>query len=359
VTALSCTTCGASTPAETAAWRCECGGPWALTAAPAALSRADLSGRPWSLWRYREQLPVAEPVVTLGEGMTPLVAAHDRRLLFKVESANPTGSFKDRGATVLVTALAAAGTGALVEDSSGNAGAAIAAYSARAGVPATIFVPAATSSGKLAQIAAYGARVVRVSGSREAVAEAAQAARGRYASHCWHPLFFHGTKTLAFELWEQLGGRAPDWVVTPVGHGTLLLGLALGFRELVLGGAIGRPPRLCAVQGAGCAPLAGPALGRPVGDGTTAAEGIRIRTPVRAREIVAAVQDSGGRWETVDDAEIRAAQARLGAEGFYVEPTAAVAPAAAWRLLAEGAFEGGATIVVPLTGHGLKAAQST
>jgi threonine synthase len=297
--------------------------------------------------------------VTLGEGMTPLVAGRDGRLLFKVESANPTGSFKDRGATVLVTALAAAGTGALVEDSSGNAGAAIAAYSARAGVPASIFVPAATSAGKLAQIAAYGARVVRVPGSREAVAEAAQAEPGRYASHCWHPLFFHGTKTLAFELWEQLGGRAPDWVVTPVGHGTLLLGLALGFRELVLGGAIARPPRLCAVQGAGCAPLAGPALGRPVGDGTTVAEGIRIRAPVRGREIVAAVRESGGRWETVDDGEVRAAQARLGAEGFYVEPTAAVAPAAAWRLLAEGAFEDAATIVVPLTGHGLKAGQPT
>jgi threonine synthase len=317
-----------------------------------------LAGRPASLWRYREQLPAGEPVVTLGEGMTPLVAARAGGLWFKVEGANPTGSFKDRGAAVLLTALASAGAREVVEDSSGNAGAAIAAYSARAGVRATIYVPEATSPAKVAQITAYGARVVRVPGTREAVAEAAQAAPGIYASHCWNPLFFHGTKTLAFELWEQLDGRAPDWLVAPVGHGTLLLGLALGFRELVRASVLPRLPRLCAVQSAGCAPLAGPALGRPVGDGATLAEGIRIRTPVRAAEIVAAVRESGGRWEIVDDGEIRAAQARLGAEGFYVEPTAAVAPAAAWRLLAGGGFADGATIVVPLTGHGLKASQA-
>ncbi len=113
-----------------------------------------------------------------------------------------------------------------------------------------------------------------------------------------------------------------------------------------------------AVQSAGCAPLAGPRLGRPVGDGTTIAEGIRIRAPVRAAEIDAAVRESAGRWEIVDDAEIRGAWARLGAEGFYVEPTAAVAPAAAWRLLARGELDPSAVVVVPLTGHGLKSVQA-
>ena len=164
--------------------------------------------------------------------------SRDGRLRFKVESANPTGSFKDRGAAVLLTAARTTGARALVEDSSGNAGAAIAAYATRADLEATIYVPEAASPGKLAQLSAYGARVVRVAGSREEVAEAAHAAPGRYTSHCWDPIFFHGTKTIAYELWESLGGRAPDYVVTPVGHGTMLLGLWLGFQELTRRGAI-------------------------------------------------------------------------------------------------------------------------
>ncbi len=351
-----CAACGRPAPGDPAAWRCRCGGAWALEPVEAVLPRADLAGRPRSLWRYRELIPVGGPPVTLEEGMTPLVPARDGRLLFKVEAANPSGSFKDRGAAVLLTALAGAGVREVVEDSSGNAGAAIAAYSARAGLRATIYVPQATSPGKLAQITAYGARVVRVPGTREDVARAAQTAPGVYASHCWNPAFFHGTKTVAFELWEQLGWRAPDWVVAPVGHGTLLLGLALGFRELLGAGAIARLPRLVAVQSAGCAPLAGPRLGRPVGAGDTIAEGIRIRVPVRAAEIEAAVRESDGRWEIVDDGAIQAARVRLGGEGLYVEPTAAVAPAAAWRLVERSELDPSAAVVVPLTGHGLKAA---
>jgi threonine synthase len=283
-----------------------------------------------------------------------LVPSRDGRLRFKIESANPTGSFKDRGAAVLVTAAQAMGARQLVEDSSGNAGAAIAAYAARAGVSATIYVPEGASPGKLAQIVAYGAHVVRVPGTREAVAAAAHAAPGRYASHCWDPLFFHGTKTIAYELWESLGGRVPDHVITPVGHGTMLLGLWLGFRELVLAGATSCSPRLLAVQSAACAPLAGPALGRKGGAGETVAEGIRVRQPVRPDEIHRAVAESHGCFLVVEDSEILAARARLAREGFFVEPTAAVAPAAAWRLVDERVFAPSEIVVVPLTGHGLK-----
>ena len=351
-----CAHCGHPSAPGLAAWRCECGGPWLLEAVRARLSREILAGRSRGIWRYREVLPASADPVTLGEGMTPLVPARDGGLLFKVESANPTGSFKDRGAAVLLTLLAAAGARHVVDDSSGNAGAAIAAYSARAGLAATIYVPATTAAPKLAQIEAYGARVVRVAGTRDDVARAAQAAPGTYASHCWSPAFFHGTKTVAYELWEQLDGRAPGWVVSPVGHGTLLLGLALGFRELCEAGAIARVPRLVAVQAAACAPLAGPALGLPSEAGETVAEGIRIRQPIRAREIHRAVGDSDGRWMAVDEAEIRAAWRRLGREGLFVEPTAAVGPAAAWRLLEGGQVDPGAIVVVPLTGHGLKAA---
>jgi threonine synthase len=354
ILARRCLRCGQPAPAGEA-WRCACGGPWALAPVGRVPALETLRGRPPGLWRYREALPIDGAPVSLGEGGTPLVPSRDGRLHFKVESANPTGSFKDRGAAVLLTAARAAGIRALVEDSSGNAGAAIAAYAARAGVEATIYVPDAASPGKLAQVAAYGARVVRVEGSREAVAAAAHAAPGRYASHCWDPLFFHGTKTIAYELWETLGARAPDAVVTPVGHGTLLLGLWLGFRELVLAGAIARLPRLIAVQSAACAPLAGPALGKDAGGGDTVAEGIRVRQPVRPDEIRRAVEESGGRFLTVEDAEILAARARLGDEGLFVEPTAAVAPAAAWRLADARAFAPSETVVVPLTGHGLKA----
>ncbi len=355
VSAARCVACGRRGGGDPVAWRCPCGGPWALEPMRGGFRGTPAAGRPRSLWRYREALPVADPPITLGEGLTPLVASRDGRLLFKVEGANPTGSFKDRGAAVLLTQLTGAGAREVVEDSSGNAGAAIAAYSARAGLRVTIYVPAATSEAKVAQIAAYGARVVRVPGTREDVARAAQGAPGVYASHCWQPAFFHGTKTLAFELWEDLGGRAPDWVVLPVGHGTLLLGLALGFRELLEAGAITRLPRLVAVQSAACAPLAAPALGASPGRGDTVAEGIRIRVPVRAVECAAAVGESEGRWTVVEDPEVLAARARLGEEGLFVEPTAAVAPAAAWRLLERGELDPADRIVVPLTGHGLKA----
>jgi threonine synthase len=352
--ARRCLRCGRPAP-EGEAWRCTCGGPWALEPFGSVPTTETLRSRPSGLWRYREALPTDGAPVSLGEGGTPLVPSRDGRLHFKLESANPTGSFKDRGAAVLLTAARAAGIRELVEDSSGNAGAAIAAYAARAGVEATIYVPAAASSGKLAQVAAYGARVVRVHGSREAVAAAAHAAPGRYASHCWDPLFFHGTKTIAYELWESLGGRAPDVVVTPVGHGTMLLGLWLGFQELRLAGAISRLPQFIAIQSAACAPLAGPALGRETGEGDTVAEGIRVRQPVRPDEIRRAVDESGGRFLVVEDPEILAARARLAGEGFFVEPTAAVAPAAAWRLADAGAFGASEMVVIPLTGHGLKA----
>lgn len=348
-----CLACGAPAPAGEA-WRCVCGGPWALEPFGRVPPLGTLRERPPGLWRYREALPVDDRPVSLGEGGTPLVRSRDGRIHFKVESANPTGSFKDRGAAVLLTATRSTGARALVEDSSGNAGAAIAAYAARAGLDATVYVPESASPGKLAQVAAYGARVVRVPGTREAVAAAAHAAPGRYASHCWDPLFFHGTKTIAYELWEQLGGRVPTDVIVPVGHGTMLLGLWLGFRELAEGGAITHPPRLVAVQSAACAPLAGPTLGRGAGTGETVAEGIRVRRPVRPDEIRRAVHESNGRFLVVEDGEIVAARDRLGQEGLFVEPTAAVAPAAAWRLLDEGAFAASDVVVVPLTGHGLK-----
>jgi len=296
--------------------------------------------RNYTLWRYQAALavPDAATPVTLGEGWTPLVAAEwdGRPLHFKAEYLNPTGSFKDRGAAVVVTALKAMGVRDIVEDSSGNAGAALAAYAARAGLSAAIYVPAHASPVKQAQIAAYGAEVVPVPGPRaESTRAVHQAAEGGavYASHVYSPFFSQGVKTLAFELWEQLGGRAPESIVIPVGHGSLLLGLYQGLRALLVAGLIERLPRLFGVQARACAPLArawacGLAAPEPVEERETVAEGVRIAAPPWGRAILAAVRESEGVVLDVADEETLAAHRTLAHRGFYVEPTSAMAVAA-------------------------------
>ncbi len=366
---LICTRCETVYSPDPRRFRCErserseCGAVLRVEGAP-AFDPAQIDHADHSLWRYRHALPLpaaerAAPV-TLGEGMTPLVPAQwgNLPIHLKCEFLNPTGSFKDRGAAVLVTALAAAGVQQVVEDSSGNAGSSLAAYAARAGIRAAIYVPAHASPIKQAQIAAYGAQVVPVPGSRTDTANAVRAAVGpnvAYASHVYHPLIPHGTKTIAFELWEQLG-QAPDAVVLPLGHGTQLLGLAQGFGELRAAGCLDRLPRLYGVQAAPCAPLAlawaqGATDVAPVPEGDTVAEGVRIAAPVRGAAILAAVRESGGAILAVPDDETLAAQRRLAHQGFYVEPTSALAVAALDRLQAQLA---GAMVVVVLTGSGFK-----
>ncbi|MER3544593.1 MAG: hypothetical protein C4311_08305 [Chloroflexota bacterium] len=359
---LVCPICGERYPLDTERWRCACGGVFDIEGAP-AFRLGDIMENDTTMWRYRRMLGLeSEAPVTLGEGWTPLVSAdiHGRAVQLKLEYLNPTGAFKDRGASALVTLLKAQGVNRLVEDSSGNAGAALAAYAARAGLWATLYVPASASIAKRAQIAAYGAELVPIDGSREAVAAAAQKATlgsdgagRRYASHVYHPMALLGLKTIAYELWEQLGGRAPSRLVTPVGHGTLLLGCYLGFYDLLVAGRIERLPQLYGVQVAACAPLAQAyaaqaADAQPLSPGETRAEGIRIGHPVRAAAVLQAVRRTGGAILAVDEASLLAAHTTLAHRGFYVEPTSAVAVAALARLGGEG------ETVVVLTGHGLK-----
>ena len=357
---LVCSVCRLSAPADSPGWRCACGAPYDLRT-EAAFPREAILRRPASFWRYHEALPLppaCEPV-TLGETLTPLVPWPDvPGCHLKLEFLFPTGSFKDRGAAVLLTHLRARGVRQVVEDSSGNAGAAVAAYAAHAGIGCRIFVPAATSSGKLAQITAYGATVVPVEGTREAVTVSAraEAEQSDYASHVFSPFFFHGTKTFAFEVWEQLGFRAPDCLILPVGHGTLFLGAYLGFRDLLAAGEIRALPRLIGVQAAACAPLAAAWRGAPTAvPEDTLAEGIRIAAPDRAAAILQACRESDGEILTVSEPEIVSTFFRLARAGFYVEPTAAAAPAAALKLSAAGRLPAGETTIVPLTGTGLKA----
>jgi threonine synthase len=291
--------------------------------------------RPWSLWRYRDALPrLAGAVggeVSLGEGLTPLLPAGEG-LWWKLDQVMPTRSFKDRGASVLLSLATSLGVRQVAVDSSGNAGIAVAAYAARAGMTAEVYLPASTSAAKRQVIESYGARVVAVPGDRAAAADAAQAAvaggRVWYASHVYRAAFGHGVKTLAFELWEQLGGRAPGTVVVPAGNGTLVLGLWLGFGELVRAGRADRMPAIVAVQSERCAPLAG----RPPSSfGPTVAAGIAIASPPRAGEVRAAVVASGGRVVTVPEESLAPAVASLAARGVAVEATAATVWAA-WGL---------------------------
>lgn len=344
-------------------WRGNSGAPLVLAPLP-GIARDDVQRNEQSLWRFRAALPLeVEANVTLGEGCSPLIEHRWRKdpFLFKLDSLNPTGSFKDKGASVMVSFLKQIGVARLLEDSSGNGGASIAAYGAAAGLSVRVLVPAATSSAKIAQIRLFGAEVQLVPGSRQRCAEEAeiQSSGIFYASHNWHPFFLQGTKMTAYELWEDLGFRAPDNIVAPLGAGSNLLGCSLGFRELLRSGGIARMPKLFGAQPLRCAPLArqfGHGLDPATGDTPSIAEGAAIQSPVRGREVVDAVRASGGTIVAVPDEEIRAGLIELAGSGIFVEPTSALAVAALDRLLAAGAIERRETTVILLTGSGLKSA---
>ena len=332
------------------------------------LGRAEIDTAANSLWRYRRALMVeAKNAVTLGEGWTPLVSGQwdGLPLALKLDYLMPSGSFKDRGMTVMVSYLRGRGLRHVLEDSSGNAGASLSAYCAAAGMRCRILVPETASYPKIVQIAACGAEVVTVKGSRQDVADAALAMSGEifYASHNWQPFFAEGTKTLAYELWEQLGFRAPDNVVVPVGYGANVLGCDRGFSELIRNGEIERMPRLFGVQAANCAPYyaawrAGVEHFIPVPVAPTAAEGIASSKPTRMREVLAPVRASGGEIVAVTEEEIIRALAALARIGYYVEPTSAAAAAGLSQLIARGVVKKGETTVLVLTGSGLKASES-
>ena len=345
-------------------WRSDEGLPLMITPLP-GIGRGDIGSGTRSLWRYAASFPVpVENPVSMGEGCTPLVERRwsGGRALFKLEWFSPTGSFKDRGASVMISILRQQGVTRLLEDSSGNGGAAIAAYAAAGGIKAKILVPAYTRPEKSVQMRAYGAEVELIPGTRQDTADEAerQAERMFYASHNWHALFLQGTKTLAYELWEDFGFRAPDNVLIPTGAGSNVLGCDIGFGELLRCGEIERLPRLFAVQPENCAPLcasfaAGAEDFVPVETLPTIAEGTAIAKPVRAREVLAAIRRSGGAAVSVSEEEIVEAMNDLARSGLYVEPTSASAAAALSVLLRRGVIRPEETTVVVLTGTGLKA----
>ncbi len=358
---------GATYPLTIPRWRSDAGRPLWIEPGP-GIGRDEVETSTRSIWRYRAALPTPiENPISLGEGVTPLVESEwvgGARPHFKLEWFNPTGSFKDRGTSVMLSHLRERGITAVLEDSSGNGGSSVAGYGAAGGLDVTIFAPASTSPAKIAQVRAYGARVRLVEGPREESQNAAIRESGGaafYASHNWQAFFLQGTKSLAYELWEDLGFRAPDNVILPVGAGSSLLGCWLGFRELLAAGQIARLPRLFAAQPLNCSPVdasfrAGTDLPVPRAVAPTIAEGTAIARPLRLAQMIAALRQSDGGTVAIPEAEIARALEQLCARGLFAEPTSATAAAAYTALLAEGRIAPGEATAVVLTGTGLKAA---
>ncbi|WP_299335721.1 pyridoxal-phosphate dependent enzyme [Haloplanus sp.] len=339
-------------------WRCACGSPLEFASTPKpdgpAPAFTSFDGRR-GVWAFGAFLPI-DPHVTLGEGFTPLVDAPAWNATFKLEHVSPTGSFKDRGAATVVSRAIELGVDRVVEDSSGNAGAAVAAYAARAGLDAEIYVPSSVTAAKRRAVESVGATAVAVDGDREAVSaacrQAVETGEGWYASHAWNPAFFAGTATFGIELAAQRDWTVPDAVVVPLGHGTLLLGAYRGFRALVEAGWTDRMPRLLAVQAAGYDPVAAGRGGGSGSEGTNdLADGIRIRSPVQRESIEAALDTTNGDAIAVSGEAVERAATALGDGGFRVEPTAAVAPAGLRRYRKRGIIRDDADTVVPLTGR--------
>ncbi len=379
VRGLTCTRCGAVHPPDRFVDDC----PICREVAPANLAVAyetasrriaRIADGPRSIWRYAALLPVpAAAAVSLGEGMTPLVplirageALGLRRLYGKDESGNPTGSFKDRLASVAVSAARSMGAPAIASSSTGNAGAAAAAYAARAGLPCVVFTGADAPPAMAAQIRACGAAVVGV----EEMADRWSLLAEGIARFGWFPTSPHrapavgsnpygieGYKTIAYEVAEDLGWRAPDWCVLPVCYGDALVGMWRGFTEMLEMGWIADRPRMVAAEVYG-------SLGAALAAGSDTVPEMAVEPATAARSIGAArgtyqslrvIRDSGGEAVTVSDRAMRSWQRALATrDGLFVELASAAALAAVDALRAGGAIAPDETTVVLLTATGLK-----
>ncbi|MBU8657995.1 threonine synthase [Bacillus pumilus] len=362
---LICHHCGKKYEMTPTLWKCDCNGVLNLVKDTPKIDVAAWNHYPNSLWRYVETMPFSKgsntwETVTMGEGQSPFIVLdpHEPNTYVKVDYMMPTLSFKDRGAAVLMTHAKELGVSKVIADSSGNAGTAIAAYAARCGIACDIYLSDDTSPKKVAQIKAHGATIKEIHGTREDIAAAAQKAVDNekvfYASHVYNPYFFEGTKTYAYEIYEQLNG-APDALIIPVGNGTLLLGAYDGFKELFENGLILKIPKIIAIQAKNCAPLVKAYQNEeksasPVTNKGTLAEGIAIAAPARSKQILEAVQDTNGTFIDIEEDEILNARSKLSEKGFYVEVTSAVNFAGYMKYEKESKE----TIVIPLCGAGIK-----
>ncbi len=359
---LRCIECGGLYDENEVVYRCRCGG---LLEVLVDLSRAEnvFDGRNIKLWKYESFLPVRKRV-SLDEGGTPLYRLKnlfpDSKILLKNEGANPTGSFKDRGMTVGVSKALELGMDKVLCASTGNTAASLAAYSARAGIRCYILIPGGkVALGKLSQALIHGAEVIPVKGNFDTALEIVMelsSELGVYVLNSINPFRLEGQKTLAFEIYDQLG-EVPDNVVLPVGNAGNISAIWKGFKELREAGITDKLPKMVGIQAEGASPLVrmfkeGEEF-RPCGDPETVATAIRIGNPVNWRKAVRAVQESGGLFESVSDEEILQAQYVLASrEGIFVEPASAASLAGFIKLRSLDLISG--TTVLVATGHGLK-----
>ena len=365
-------------------YTCEkCGGKldviYDYEAVAAKIGRKELAKRPSGVWKYFELLPLMERknIVTLGEGGTPLIQAKNlarelkmKNLYMKDETRNPTSSFKDRPMSVGVSKAVEFGAHTVVCASSGNAAIALSAYAAKAGIKCYTFVPAGVPVSKIAQLSMHGAIVVRpkAKGEGDPTYKLMLESWKKFGWHprpsggAFNPYQPEGSKTISYEVCEQLGWQAPDWVIVPSGAGTLISGNAKGYFEFEQLGLIKRTPRLAAIQSDGCAPIV-----KALRDGTppyeiptwpnpkTVAGGLVDPYPWDADTAIPAIKRSKGTAETVSDAEILDAEKSLARrEGIFAEPSGSAGFAGLRKLLESGVIDRSDVVVVEVTGGGLK-----
>ncbi|MCD6372461.1 MAG: threonine synthase [Thermococcus sp.] len=363
---LRCIECGREYDEKELRYRCECGG---LLEVVTDLDRAEdvFDGKNVVLWKYESWLPVKKRV-SLDEGGTPLYRLKNLEkdlgveIYAKNEGANPTGSFKDRGMTVGVSKALELGMDKVICASTGNTSASLAAYAARAGIKAYVLVPSGKIAlGKLAQAIIYGARVVPVRGNFDdalRVVVEASAKLGVYMLNSINPFRLEGQKTIALEIYDQLG-FVPDNVVLPVGNAGNISAIWKGFKELYAKGITEKLPKMIGIQAEGASPLARAwktgGKFKPVEKPETVATAIRIGNPANWPKAWRAVEESGGLFESVSDEEILRAQHLLASrEGLFVEPASATPLAGLMKLLESGEVERDESYVLITTGHGLK-----
>lgn len=381
---LRCFRCGRRYRPSRGLYTCgKCGGKldviYDYEAVAAKISRIELSKRRGGVWKYFELLPLARKknIVSLGEGGTPLIPARNlakelkmKYLFLKDETRNPTSSFKDRPMSVGVSKAVEFGARTVVCASSGNAAIALAAYAAKAGIKCYAYVPAGAPESKVAQLLMHGARVVqpKAGGAGDPTYQLMLQSWKKFGWHpipsggAFNPYQPEGSKTISYEICEQLGWQAPDWVIVPTGAGTLLSGNAKGYFEFEQIGLIKGVPRLVAIQAEGCAPIVKafregtpPYEIPPWPDPRTVAGGLIDPYPWDADTAIPAIKRSGGTAETVNDAEILEAVKRLArSEGIFAEPSGAAGLAGLKKLLDGGVISRSDVVVVEVTGGGLK-----
>ena len=367
---LVCSRTGVTAPLDAPAFVSPAGAPWLveydLDPAKWEHLRRALPGRPWTLWRYRELLPLSDVAgrIDLGEGGTPLIplrrlAPPGVEVLMKDEAQNPTGSFKARGLSLAVNRARELGAPGVQLASAGNAALALTAYAAAAGLPARVALPSDTPASIFERCRAHGAEVLDAPGTLVEAAKLLEAGSEGYwgLSTLREPYRAEGKKTMGLELAEQLGWELPDWIVYPLGGGTGIVGMHKAFDELRRLGLIGaKRPRFVIVQMTGCAPMVrafarGEETAAPWEEPDTRVWGLRVPKAIADFLVLRAVRESGGRALAIDEARLPEMTARAArCEGLHLGPEGAAAFAALEDLAAAGEIAAGERVVVFQTG---------